>query len=99
VGATILALPLNRSHSIRFVGQESVWTEEEGKKKPDCNERYAGDSIIHRYMIIIKAHCCHLVVTLQPITIYMVALCQFEPDRRQEVQRDLHFIGKDDLTH
>lgn len=31
MGATILALPLYRSHSIRFVEQESVWREEEKK--------------------------------------------------------------------
>jgi len=80
VGATILALPLNRSHSIRFVGQESVWTEEEEKKtwlQWKVCWRFNHTPLYDNH----KAQCCHLVVTLQPITIYMVALCQFEPER------------------
>lgn len=72
VGATMLALPLYRSHSIRFVEQESVWREKKNKKKPWLQWkvcwRFNHTPLYDNH----KAHCCHLVVTLQPNTIYKV---------------------------
>lgn len=92
VGATILALPLYRSHSIRFVEQETVWRREKKNKNT-----WSQWTVFWRFNLMLlcdnhKAHCCHLVMTLQLITVYKVqpsgeSAIWTKNDRRWELSR------------
>ncbi len=92
VGASILALPLYRSHSIRFVEQETVWRREK-------KNTWSQWKVFWRFNLMLlydnhKAHCCHLVMTLQLITVYKVqplggSAIWTKKDRRWELSIDL----------